>query len=75
MTDVWQNVIVLGIVAAAIAYVARLAWRRGRSKGRSGCPACNECTGWWEEASLGSDDTSPACCDQPMPKVRDGAPD
>lgn len=52
MAPVWQNVLVLGIVMAAVAYVVRRLWRMRNSKQRSGCPACDECLKWWQEAPL-----------------------
>jgi len=52
MASIWQNVLVLGIVTAAIVYLIRRVWLLKSSKRRSGCPACDECLKWWQEAPL-----------------------
>ena len=60
MTELWQNVAVLGIVLGATAYVVWRVWRRGSRKEAPGCPACSECLQWWEEAPLVSKHPSQA---------------
>ena len=64
MAPVWQNVLVLGIVTAAVAYVIRRVWRMKNSKQRLACPACGECLKWCQEAphtsrELPDSDTEP----------------
>ena len=39
----WQNLLTLGLIAVAIAYVARRFWRLARGKQRTGCGTCPDC--------------------------------
>jgi hypothetical protein len=41
--NLWQNVIALGLVLAATAYVAWYLVRAGRRRKSLGCSACTEC--------------------------------
>jgi hypothetical protein len=39
----WQNIVALGLVLAAAAYVAFYLVRAGRRRNSLGCPGCSEC--------------------------------
>lgn len=39
----WQDLLTLGLIAAAAAYVVRRLWRLVRGKQRTGCGTCLDC--------------------------------
>jgi hypothetical protein len=65
MTFDWQQVVVLGIVALAVAYVSRLVWRTFTARKAAACGGCKSCAADGEPnvVSIGS-----------LPAHRNGAP-
>jgi hypothetical protein len=49
----WQDFVALGVVFAAMAYLARLAWNALARKGGSGCGAgCGKCSAGADTSSV-----------------------
>ncbi len=43
MSDAWQDIVVLSLIAVAAAYVVRRVWRAITGRKQPGCASCSAC--------------------------------